>query len=232
MRKKNDKDSQAVTIQGAENLLSSEALLRELTRDVQITPGTFERLRVWFRSEDARYITKLTLVLLAVGAFSAIAVVAPTGAAGIAQLLKPLITNRRRRQRVIQRLTRDKLFTTQVFRNGRVAIRLTKRGKQVALQAHTEALVLVKPKVWDKQWRLVLFDVPEKDRAGREVLRRKLRDLGFWQIQKSAWLLPWPCEAELRLFRERYDLFQAIRILTIPDSDEFQEARLKFFSKS
>lgn len=231
MSKKNEQDPPAVTVQGFEQSLASEVLLRDLIADIQITPGTFERLKVWLRSEDARYITKLTLVLLAAGAFSAVAVVAPTGAAGLAQLLKPFITNQRRRQRIVQRLVRDGLFTAHIFRDGRVAIRLTKRGKKMALRAQAEALALTKPKIWDKQWRLVLFDVPEKDRTGREVLRRKLRDLGFWQIQKSAWLLPWPCEAELRLFRERFGFDEAIRILTIPDSEEFREARLKFFGK-
>lgn len=228
---KTELDDKQKTGQRLDTSIPPEALLETLTNIVQITPGTLKRLRGWLLSEDARYITKLVLVLIAAGAFSAAAIIAPGGAAGLAQLLKPLITNRRRRSRVVQRLTKDRLFSARVDRNGRVVINLTKRGQAVALKAHAEALSLVKPKVWDKQWRLVLFDVPEKDRAGRDVLRRKLRDLGFLQIQKSAWLLPWPCEAELRLFRERFGLEDTILIYTIADNKEFEQARIKFFGK-
>ena len=227
LRRRNRQDHALVTKE-----IPPSQLLDLLVRDVAISPGTLERLRQWLASEDARFIAKMVLVLLAAGAFSSMAVVAPTGARGFAKILKPFITNTRRRRRVIARLTRERLSAAKVSFDGLVTLNLTKKGQAAALKAHAEALTLIKPKVWDKQWRMVLFDVPEKDRAGREVLRRKLHELGFYQIQKSVWVLPWPCEAELSLFRERFGLDQAIRILTIPDGDEFQDARQKFFSNN
>lgn len=40
-------------------------------------------------------------------------------------------------------------------------------------------------KDWDKRWRIVVFDVPEELRKGRDVLHSKLRALGFYELQKK-----------------------------------------------
>lgn len=41
---------------------------------------------------------------------------------------------------------------------------------------------------WDGRWRLVIFDIPEKNKTVRNLLRRKLKGWGFRQWQKSVWL--------------------------------------------
>ncbi|MEK9196257.1 MAG: hypothetical protein AAB914_02705 [Patescibacteria group bacterium] len=46
---------------------------------------------------------------------------------------------------------------------------------------------------WDKKWRIVMYDIPEKQGSGRRALTGKLRSLGFFQLQKSAWIHPLPC---------------------------------------
>lgn len=44
---------------------------------------------------------------------------------------------------------------------------------------------------WDGQWRLVVFDIPERLRQKRDILRDKLIALGFGMLQKSIWLSPY-----------------------------------------
>jgi CRISPR-associated endonuclease Cas2 len=50
---------------------------------------------------------------------------------------------------------------------------------------------------WDKNWRLVSFDVPQYLTPARHVLRKKLKDLGFFHVQKSLFACPYPCEKEI-----------------------------------
>ncbi len=50
-------------------------------------------------------------------------------------------------------------------------------------------------RAWDGRWRLVLFDVPEPQRALRLKLRKTLRKLGFGYLQKSVWISPDPVGA-------------------------------------
>ena len=61
-------------------------------------------------------------------------------------------------------------------------------------------------RVWDKKWRLVIFDIPEKKKPAREALREKLKDLGFAKLQDSVWVTPFPCENEIKLIKLVFNL--------------------------
>jgi phenylacetic acid degradation operon negative regulatory protein len=47
-----------------------------------------------------------------------------------------------------------------------------------------------KVKKWDGKWYLVIFDIPEKIKSKRDILREKLKKLGFGQLQASVWVSP------------------------------------------
>ncbi|MFA7254165.1 MAG: hypothetical protein WC107_06475 [Patescibacteria group bacterium] len=46
---------------------------------------------------------------------------------------------------------------------------------------------------WDGLWRVIIFDVPEKKKATREIIREKLKEIGFMEIQKSVFVFPFEC---------------------------------------
>lgn len=48
-----------------------------------------------------------------------------------------------------------------------------------------------KERNWDGLWRLVIFDIPENIRYKRNILRQKLKDLGFGRLQASVWISPY-----------------------------------------
>ncbi len=45
-----------------------------------------------------------------------------------------------------------------------------------------------KPARWNKKWYLAIFDIPEKMRRKRNILRERLKKLGFGKLQASVWL--------------------------------------------
>lgn len=61
-------------------------------------------------------------------------------------------------------------------------------------------------KHWDKKWRIVSFDIPEKQKNAREALRKKLRDLDFYPLQKSMFVLPYPCQDEIDFIAEIFQI--------------------------
>ncbi|AKM82092.1 TPA: hypothetical protein DD449_03255 [Candidatus Berkelbacteria bacterium] len=63
---------------------------------------------------------------------------------------------------------------------------LTSQGKM----AIKTVLPFKKYGTWDKKWRVVIFDIPEKDRAMRVKLTEKLESLGFGQIKNSTYISP------------------------------------------
>lgn len=44
------------------------------------------------------------------------------------------------------------------------------------------------PKKWDNFLHLIIFDIKEKDRNKRDFLRYRLKEYGYYQLQKSVWI--------------------------------------------
>ena len=88
--------------------------------------------------------------------------------------------------------------------------RLTDRGREKAVLAELQSL----GGQWDGKWRVLIFDIPEKrKKAAREALRSKLIDLNFFQLQKSVWIHPYPCENEIQLTAEIFGVTRFINII-------------------
>lgn len=51
---------------------------------------------------------------------------------------------------------------------------------------------------WDGQWHMVIYQVPEVDRALREQLRKRLSWLGFGPLSPSVWVSPHDRTTEVR----------------------------------
>ena len=108
--------------------------------------------------------------------------------------------------------------------NHQVYIRLTKEGEKLAGKFQLNKLVIPTPKRWDRVWRLIIFDIPEKLKIKREAFRGKLKEFGFYPLQKSIWAYPYPCEKEVKLLREFFNLQpRHIRVLEVQklEEDEF-----------
>lgn len=52
-------------------------------------------------------------------------------------------------------------------------------------------------KKWDSKWRIVIFDIPQELHYARIKFGRKLKNLGFFMLQKSVFVFPYPCTEEL-----------------------------------
>jgi len=94
-----------------------------------------------------------------------------------------------------------------------------------------EIIEVPKQKVWDGKFRIVIFDVPEKRKIGREVLRRKLKELGFEKLQGSVYVHPYPCKKEIDWIRRNYELESYVLYLEVEYLDE-SEKTIKKFVKS
>ena len=78
-------------------------------------------------------------------------------------------------------------------RDERHYARITERGKNI-LQLETQKVAHMKKKKWDRRWRVVIFDIPEKRRSVRVSLRRFMEEYGFVRLQNSVWIYPYDCE--------------------------------------
>lgn len=72
---------------------------------------------------------------------------------------------------------------------------------------------------WDRHWRLVAFAVPEVNRASRDALRDRLRDLGGAPVQNGLYVSPHPWEPDVR---EVADELGIGANLTLASTDELE----------
>jgi CRISPR/Cas system-associated endoribonuclease Cas2 len=83
-------------------------------------------------------------------------------------------------------------------KEGFVEITETGRRHLALNQAQLESTARTKRK-WDKRYRLVMFDIPQKRRVTRDKLRSLMRDFGFLRLQDSVWVSPYDCEELIAL---------------------------------
>ena len=82
-----------------------------------------------------------------------------------------------------------------VERNGRKYLEITDKGRRtLEMEQQKAALRARAQRRWDKRWRMIVFDIPERYRKTRDRLRALLRSLGFVQLQGSVWVYPYECE--------------------------------------
>lgn len=74
---------------------------------------------------------------------------------------------------------------------------LTENGQEIFLRFNYEQLKINKPRIWDRNFRVVAFDIPEKKRAARDSLREKMKEMGFVKFNDSVWVFPFPCQKEI-----------------------------------
>ena len=89
---------------------------------------------------------------------------------------------------VLARMRKEGWFETR--REGRqVVYTLTDKAWQLLDEGRTRIFERTHPP-WDGQWRMVIYAVPEQDRAERERLRRTLSWLGFGPLATATWMSP------------------------------------------
>lgn len=193
-RKKNKKfgrvaDYSKVDWEKVDKILSGdrELLLAKLQRDKANTTRTKEVLR-----------------LLATGAVIGMSFLMPT----LPMVVAPFIIDRKKYRiprfgQTVSDLSRQKLVEI-VHEDDSTIVRITKEGKLRALRYKIDEMMVVPQKKWDGLWRIVIFDIPEKERHLRDIFRQHLKLLRFYQLQKSVWVHAYPCMDEIEFLRQIY----------------------------
>ena len=90
-----------------------------------------------------------------------------------------------------------------VEKEGKRYARITEKGEQM-LQFETEKVTMAKKRRWDRRWRIVIFDIPERRKSVRAKLRRYMQEYGFVRLQDSVWVYPHDCEDLIALVKTSF----------------------------
>lgn len=138
--------------------------------------------------------------------------------------------NKQSFNRSIKSLRQQRLLQELIRADGTVTLHLTRQGQRQAkyFGFFGSTVKIKRPKKWDKLWRIVIFDIPEKKRTFRDILRDHLRAIGFEKLQQSVFVFPYPCEKEIVYLAELYNATAYVRIITAQKIDNQKSIMKKF----
>lgn len=136
--------------------------------------------------------------------------------------------NKRSLYKGVRKLYSSRMLDFKKNKDGIITLFLTDKGKKKALCFDIEKIQIKKPKVWDGVWRMVIFDVPENLKRGRNALAVKLKKLGFFPVQKSVFIYPYECRDEIDFIVEVFDLRPYVRFIVVKEIDTERELKKHF----
>lgn len=181
-------------------------------------PTLRERVEAFFQSgRPVASFTKAVLAVAALGGIVAVDVVAP----GLARVLGVVDGRMRlnkagfnRFRRSYYELRRQKLIGVEGEK-----MQLTERGVKELKRLLLRYEAAPRPRRWDRKWRLILFDIPDRMGRARDQFRGLIREKGCCMIQKSVWVYPFPCAESIYVVAKELGVEKYVDIYTVVDLD-------------
>jgi DNA-binding transcriptional regulator PaaX len=136
--------------------------------------------------------------------------------------------NRQALERAINSLYASHLIQEKQNKDGTTTLVLSESGKRKALRFNIDKMEIRKPSIWDKKWRIVMFDVPEKLKRLRDSLRLHFQEIGLIELQKSVFVYPYPCDKEIEFILEFYNARKHVRFILAQEIDNQLHLMKKF----
>lgn len=194
-------------------------LIEHLKKEWQEIEKTIEkdrkRQKLYELAKERAEVIGITLLGMAmVCGVLVVAAVAPNifSAFGRLQGHRRYFDKKRLRERVYYFKRRGYIETSK-NEDDTLEIKLTELGKEQVVKRALGDLKILPQEQWDGIWRIVVFDVPEKNRWARDGIRQSLKRMGFYQLQKSTFAFPYPCREEVEFLARLYDRSNYIRFI-------------------
>lgn len=193
-------------------------------------PKGVVRFRAVRKLEDQGRGELVSTILLLVGAGVAVGAVAAL-APNTLQLIEYLDPKGRPQRRkiwnAIQYLEKKGDISVEAGKDGKEYVTLTRQGKMRYDEDQLWSLEIRKPRMWDRKWRLVMFDFPSRSRT-RHAFRAKLEDFGFILYQRSVFIYPYECHDEVMAVARWYGLDDYVRYIVATEIHDMRRFAKEF----
>ena len=119
-------------------------------------------------------------------------------------------SERRKIMRALEKM-KERKFVRIYEKDGLDVVEITQSGKKKVLSYNLENIKITRPKKWDGYWRIVIFDIPEKNKKSRRALSLKLNDMEFFPLQKSVFVCPFECDNEIDFVAEFFEIKKYVK---------------------
>jgi DNA-binding transcriptional regulator PaaX len=149
---------------------------------------------------------KLTQIILTTLAVSIAGALSPTML--VSKVLRELKSGKQRRRLAQNSIyaARRRLLNRGIIEYRGGLLRATEQGKALLRRMEFGSFEMIKPKHWDKKWRMLVFDISEERKSLREKVRKTLVSIGFKRLQDSVWVFPFDCEDLIVLLKADFHI--------------------------
>ncbi len=96
---------------------------------------------------------------------------------------------------------------------GNEAIIITKKGLDKVLWASFR--IEKRAKRRDNKWIMLIFDIPEKYKKSRHLMRSILNNLGYKMFQQSVWITPFDVSGKTEKLLQMHNLDEFVKIFLV-----------------
>lgn len=133
--------------------------------------------------------------------------------------------NKRDLRKILKRLEKQQMINLQEHGEN-VKITITDRGRQRLLEYDFENIKL-KSRKRDRNWRVIIFDIPENKKKSRDALRKKLLQLGFTRLQDSVYASAYPCRNEIDFLCHYLGISDFVTTLVVAKIERGEQLTIK-----
>lgn len=180
-----------------------------------------EKSKIKTRRRDLQ---KLVLKTVAIAGVLSVAILAPN----VLKAMDKMGILPKRRQKEYARSSASKLAKRGLLYFDGKRYRMTSKGENLLHRWQLADFKLEQPKKWDKKWRLVIFDIPEKKRKIRDQIRNLFNDSGLYRLQDSVWAYPYDCEDIITLLKSEMGVGKDILYLIVDELENDRYLREHF----
>jgi DNA-binding transcriptional regulator PaaX len=173
-----------------------------------------------------RDMQKIVLGTIAAAGIISVALIAPNALQALSSLGLIKKTGREKEcvNRSLNRLIEKRLVT----KNKQGFLELTNKGATELHKFSVSNYKLSVSKKWDRKWRVLIFDIPEKRRVVRNRVRLVLRQIGFVRLQDSVWVYPHECEDLIQLLKVDFGIGKNLLHLIVESIENDRHLRDHF----
>lgn len=167
---------------------------------------------------------RVILQTIAVAGVLSIGLVAPNVIGAMAKM--GIVTNRRQKEYVSS--SASKMAKKGLLKYNGKFYELTSFGKERLRRWEFADFKLNKPRKWDRKWRIIIFDIPEKKRVVRNQITLLFRQAGIRRLQDSVWIYPYDYEDIVTLLKIDFGIGKYLLYLIVDELENDKYLREEF----
>jgi len=108
-------------------------------------------------------------------------------------------------------------------------LKVTRKGRVLEKRLNLADLRVDHSKKWNEEWWVVIADIPTLYKSRADAFRIKLKELGFYPLQRTVWVFPFDPRDEIEFVSTHLYIDRFVTTMRVSELDPADEAVLKKF---